>query len=193
MILLVAAAREELGELPGEPLGVGPVAAGVRMARLLAERQPSGVVLIGTAGSYAGGPAIGAACKVRRVGLVDGVAMMGLGYTPRPPAPIPCNPRLLSYIDLPACDVLTVGAITTDPLLTERLRDGWQVEHLEAFGAAFACVDAGVPFAAVLGIANRVGPDAHAQWLTHRSAAQAAAREAIVAACDDGVPLFPAA
>lgn len=179
MILLVSAVREELGELRGEALGIGTVLAGVRMARLLAERHPSGVIFTGTGGAYAGGPPIGVACKVRRVGLLDSAAMMGLGYTPRPPPPIACDPRLLAHVDLPEVDVLTVGAITTDPTLARRLGDGWQVEHLEAYGVAAACADANVPFAAVMGIANVVGPEAHAQWLTHRGQAQTAARTAL--------------
>ena len=53
------------------------------------------------------------------------------------------------------------------------------VEHLEAYGVAFACRESGVPFVVVLGISNVVGPDAHIQWLTHRDAAQDAARVAI--------------
>jgi purine-nucleoside phosphorylase len=104
---------------------------------------------------------------------------MGLGYTPRPPDPVICDPSLLSGVELPTLDVLTVAAITTDPLLAQRLSDGWQVEHLEAFGVALACQQAGIPFALVLGISNVVGPEAHMQWLTHRNAAQDAARAAI--------------
>ncbi len=150
-----------------------------RLARILARDQPDGVIMIGTAGSYPDGPRIGEACVARRVGLSHGVAVMGLGYVPRPPAPIPCDPRLLSRVNLDPVDVLTVGAITTDAVLAGRLGDGWQVEHLEAFGAAEACSQAQVPFLAVLGISNRVGPEAHTQWLAHRSEAQAAAREAI--------------
>jgi purine-nucleoside phosphorylase len=180
MILFVAAVREELGDLPGEPLGIGPVLSAARMARVLAEQRPSGVVMVGTAGAYPGGPAIRKVCKARRVGLADGAAAMGLGYTPRPPVPIPCDRRLFSKVDAVEGDVLTVGAVSTDMVLAGRLSDGWQVEHLEAFGAAAACFDAGVPFLAVLGIANKVGPEAHAQWLVHRNAAQDAARAAVL-------------
>ena len=71
-----------------------------------------------------------------------------------------------------------MGAVTTDPTLAERLADGWSVEHVEAYGVALACQLAGVPFAAIFGIASRAGTDAHAQWLTHRDAAQEAARKA---------------
>ena len=180
MILFVAAVNEELGELEGEALGVGPVVTAARMARLLATRRPDGVVMVGTAGAYPGGLGIGKACKARRVGLADGAAAMGLGYTPRPPPPIPCDPRLSARVDLPEADVLTVGAITTDATLADRLSDGWSVEHLEAYGVAAACADAGVPFLVVLGIANRVGRNAHAEWLAWRNAAQSAAREAVM-------------
>ena len=67
---------------------------------------------------------------------------------------------------------------TTDSLLSQRLADGWQVEHLEAFGVAYACEQKGIPFALILGISNVVGPDAHLEWLAHRDKAQNAARDA---------------
>ncbi|MCB9780656.1 MAG: hypothetical protein H6742_18965 [Alphaproteobacteria bacterium] len=178
MILVVAAVAEELGDLPGRTVGIGPVVAAANAATLLAELRPTAVVLVGTAGAYAGGPAIGTACVARRVGLADGAAAMGLGYVPRPPAPVPCDTRLLARTELRRCDVLNTGGVTTDPLLAERLSDGWQVEHMEAFGVAQAAAAAGVPFTAILGIANVVGPDAHVQWLTHRNQAQDAARDA---------------
>lgn len=189
MILVLAAVAEELGSLPGRTVGVGPVVAAATAAHLLTELRPDAVVLIGTAGSYRGGPPVGQACAARRVGLADGAATMGLGYVPRPPSPLPCDPRLLARANLPVVDVLNTGAITTDPVLAGRLADGWQVEHLEAFGVAAACAAARVPFVALLGIANQVGPDAHAQWLTHRNAAQDAAREA-AAALIGGEPLL---
>ena len=178
-MLLLAAARQELGDMEGEVVGVGPVVAAATAAAILARRRPVGVVLVGTAGAYAGGPPIGPAIAGDRVGLSWGVAAMGLGYVPRPPAPIDADPGLLARVDAPRAAVLTVGAITTDPTLARRLADGWQVEHMEAFGVAFACAEAGVPFVACLGVSNVVGPDAHEQWLTHRDAAQHAARDAV--------------
>jgi nucleoside phosphorylase len=179
VILLVAAAKEELGELPGEALGIGPVIPGVRMARLLERTRPSGVVLVGTGSAYAGGPAIGSACAARRVGLADAVTQLGLGYVPRPPPPQRCDRRLVERLGLPECDVLSLGGVTTDATLAERLADGWQVEHLESYAAAFACAEAEVPFVAVLGIVARAGPDAHTQWLTNRGLAREAARLAV--------------
>lgn len=178
-MLVVAAVRDELGDLAGAALGVGPVVAAARMARVLAEERPSGVVMIGTAGAYPDGPEVGGAVQAGRLGLADGAAAMALGYTPLPPAPVRADHRLLPSLGLPVHDVLTTGAVSTDPVLTGRLGDGWAVEHLECFGAAWACHDAGVPFTAVLGIANRVGPGAHAEWLTWRGRAQDAARDAV--------------
>ncbi len=178
-MLMMAAAREELGELDGEVVGVGPIMAAVRAATLIAQQRPTGVVLVGTAGAYAGGPSIGTAIASTRLGLSYGVAALGLGYVPRAPPPVPGDSQMLARLDLPGHAVLTVGAITTDPALAGRLSEAWTVEHLEAFGVAWACHQAGVPFVAVLGITNDVGPEAHVQWLTHRDHAQAAARDAV--------------
>lgn len=178
-MLLMAAAREELGDLDGEVVGVGPIVAAVRAATLIAELRPERVALVGTAGAYPEGPAIGTAIASSRIGLSYGVAAMGLGYVPRAPQPVEADAQMLDALQCPAHAVLTVGAITTDPTLARRLSDGWTVEHLEAFGVAWACHQAGIPFVAVLGIANAVGPDAHVEWLTHRDAAQEAARQAL--------------
>jgi len=175
-MLVLAAAREELGELAGEVVGVGPIPAATRAAVLLERLHPRAVLLIGTAGAYPGGPAIGTAIAARRVGLSYGVAAMGLGYVPRPPPAIDGDATLLDQTGLARHDVLTTGAITTDPALARRFGDGWTVEHLEAYSVACACQQAQIPFVAVLGIANWVGPDAHAEWLIHREEAQAAAR-----------------
>lgn len=178
-MLIVAAARQELGDIDGSVVGVGPVVAAARTAAILAERKPDAVVLLGTAGAYPGGPAVGQAVAAARFGLSYGVATLGLGYVPRAPRDIPADVGLLATLGLPRHPVLTVGAVTTDPTLASRLGSDYTVEHLEAFAVAFACQEAGVPFAAVLGIASTVGPDAHLQWLTHREEAQAAARDAL--------------
>ncbi len=186
-LLVMAAAPEELGPIEGAVVGVGPVVAAASTARILAERNSGAdpadrverVVLIGTAGAYPGGPSIGQAVAATRVALSWGVAAMGLGYVPRAPKPVDCDAALLAQVSVPQHSVLTVGAITTDKTLARRIADGYTVEHLEAFGVAWACAQANVPFLAVLGITNDVGPDAHVQWLTHRDAAQQAARDAI--------------
>lgn len=178
-LLVLAAVREELADLEGEIVGIGPVVAAARAAALLETRRPTHVVLVGSAGAYEGGPAVGTAIAARRMGLSWGVATLGLGYVPGAPPVLAGDPDLLATVAAPAADVLTVGAITTDPALAGRLSDGWSVEHMETYAVATACHHAGIPFLAVLGIANQVGPDAHVQWLTHRDEAQDAARRAV--------------
>ena len=179
MILQVCAVREELGELSGHPVGVGAVQAAVATTILLREHSPDGVVMMGTAGAYPGRISVGDAVVVERVGQAQGLAVMGLGYTPRPPAPLPADPRLMARFALPRVGVLSVDAISTDAILARRLADDWQVEQLEAFGVAYACAAAGIPFTMVFGITHQVGPQAHMQWLTNRALARRAAQAAI--------------
>lgn len=179
MIQLVCATPEELGPFPGWELGLGSVPVAANLTKLLYAERPDAVLILGTAGSLPGGPALGSVVSARRIGFSPGVAAMGLGYIPKPPDPIFCDPTLLPELDLPQADILTVGAVTTDSVLVNRLSDGWQCEQMEAYGAAYACQQAKVPFAAVYGIANKCGPDAHAQWLAHVSEARTALHEAI--------------
>lgn len=178
-MLVVAAVRAELADLNGETLGVGPVRAAAAMATLLAKRTPQAVVLVGSAGAYHDRPQVGEPIVAHPMGFSSPGAEAGLGYVPLAPEPIPGDPRLLERLDLPRRAVLTTPAITTDPALAARLGRLWAVEHMETWGAAWACQQAGVPFVAVLGIANRVGPDAHAEWVANRARAEAAARDAI--------------
>ena len=53
-------------------------------------------------------------------------------------------------------------------------------ENLEVFAVARAAEARRIPFAAVLGIANRVGPTAHAEWQEHNASASASACAAVV-------------
>lgn len=176
--LFVAAVAAELGDLRGHALGVGALVAGVRLAGLLDQLCPSAVVLVGSAGAYAGGPPIGRAIAASQIGWGAAVADLDAGYVPLPQPPIDADPSLLEALRLPHARVLTTVAISTDPALVARRGADWQVEHLEAYGAALACAERGIPFVAVLGIANRVGPDAHAEWVAHRAEAEQAARTA---------------
>jgi purine-nucleoside phosphorylase len=185
VVLLVSAVREEMGDHPGEPLGVGPVVTAARLAAILAEHKPLAVIMVGTAGAYSQDLAVGSAVVAERVGLSEGVAAMGLGYVPRAPKPIACDPQLMDRLKGARVSVLTVSAITTDAILAGRLADGWQIEQMEAYGAAVACAQANVPFAAVYGISNTVGPNAHAQWLAFRHEAQRQALRVVAPLLND--------
>ena len=179
MIQLVCATQEEIGPFPGIELGLGSVEVAARLAAHLAHNRPEAVLIVGTAGSLPNGPPVGSVVAAKRMGYSPGVAAMGLGYVPNPPQPNFCDPTHILSISQPQVGVLTVGAVTTDSVLVDRVSDGWEIEQMEAYGAAMACQLAKVPFAAVYGIANKCGPDAHAQWLANVAQAREAACAAI--------------
>jgi purine-nucleoside phosphorylase len=185
-IRVVAAVREELCGLVGTPLGVGVVPAGIAAARLLARERPDAMVLVGTAGAYPGGPAIGTVVAAARIGLGSAAGALGLGYVPLAPPPLDTDAGLRVRLALPEVTVASLVAISTDPGLAARLGADWQVEHMEAYGVASACAAEGVAFVAVLGITNRVGPGAHAEWRANRDACQAAAVAAVARLLSDG-------
>ena len=177
--LIVAAADHELEDITGAVLGVGSIRAAASAGRALALHTWNGVVLIGTAGVYGLGFGFPPVIVSRRVGWAHAGAQAGLAYVPRSPEPITADPALRAASGLPEADVLTVDAITTDPGIAAAWSQEWEVEHMEAWGVARAAAQAGVPFAAVLAITNRVGPDAHAEWRSNRARAEAAARDAV--------------
>ena len=175
-VAVVAAVEAELGPLEGTALGVGPLRAAAAAARLVEATRPDAVVLVGSAGSYPGGPAVGEVVSSRLLGWADGASALNQAYVPLPPAPVEGAPTLLAHTDVTRATVLTVAAITTEPALIGALarygEQAWEVEHLEATAVAVACAQAGVPFLALLGIANRVGPNAHEEWKQNRASAE---------------------
>ena len=52
-------------------------------------------------------------------------------------------------------------------------------EHLELTGVFAACAELGVPVAAALGVANRVGPEAHVEWRARHAAVSRSLIEAL--------------
>lgn len=179
MILYCSAVAEELGDLPGEPVGIGLLDALLGTVGLLARAKPEALVFVGTAGALPGcGISIGDVVTAREVLLGDAALALGLGYSPRHPGPIQAHP----VPGLRAVTITTNLAITIDPALAARYADGAQVEHMELYGVGLACQRAGVRFGGVLGITNDVGPGAHAQWVANRATCEAAARRAARAA-----------
>jgi purine-nucleoside phosphorylase len=83
---------------------------------------------------------------------------------------------------LPAHAVAVPPAITTSEEGARRLAAIAAAEHLEATGVFAACQAAGVPVAAVLGVANRVGPGANAEWRANHARVSRALVEAIAPA-----------
>ena len=112
--------------------------------------------------------------------LVSTAALRGDGYLPAAlPALETTDGRLSRALGLPLVEVACPLALTSTRAAARRLAAAGAVENLEAFAVARAAD--GIPFAAVLGVSNIVGPRAHAQWQRHAGPAAAAACEAVLA------------
>jgi nucleoside phosphorylase len=166
-------------------VGIGLVNAAVGTATRLPSLCPRAVVLVGTCGAYGGTPILrGTAVVARKVRLVDTASCEGRAAIPDPmTTSIDASAPIVQGLSAAAAgalvvDVATTLAVTTDDPLAARVAHAstTQVEHLEAFAVASACAAFGVPFAAVLGVANAVGSRGRDEWRTgHRAAADAAA------------------
>jgi nucleoside phosphorylase len=168
------------------PVGIGAVDAAIGATRAIARARPERVVFVGTCGIYGrkgdAAAAIGTAAVAGEIVCVSTAALKGEAYLPDATvvraqtsrrlratlaAGTPGDPRGV------ACPL----AITRSAALGRRIAaaTGATLENLEAFAVARAAAAAGVEFAAVLGIANRVGPEGHDEWRRHHRAASRAA------------------
>ena len=169
-------------------VGVGPVDAAIGAARAIARWRPACVIFVGTAGSYArqeGDAAIGSAAVAADLIAVATAALRGEAYLPRPQASRlratgPLSRALLRRLPAGSRRAVAVAcptAITRSAVLSRRIAGATraQLENLEVFAVARAAAAAGLPFAAVLGVSNRVGPTGHREWRVNHAAASRAA------------------
>lgn len=174
-VLFLAAFGPELVALDSRieraTVGVGLVEAALGAARVLAERRPKHVVLVGTVGAYPqSGLAIGDVVIAERVLLATPSGALVDAMTTSLDAD--ASPFIGRRVT-----VATTLAITTDDAIAAALEHATNahVEHLEAFAVARACADAGITFSAVFGIANVVGSVGREQWRANHVRASAAA------------------
>ena len=196
-VLIVSAFAPELGPLLAwldqpaqralrrnvvcEPAGIGAVDAAAGAAQAIARTRPRLIVFVGTAGSYGESPPVGAVTVARRILLASTAVLRDEAYLPGPmPHELTADAGLRRALRragrVHGADVATTLGITKRRSLATRLgATGATVENLEAFAVARAAARAELPFAAVLGIANRVGPQAHREWRANAAMATAAA------------------
>jgi nucleoside phosphorylase len=175
LMIFVAAFAPELDALQHEEsavLGVGLVEAALGAGRVIAERKPDHVVLIGTVGAYPRAKlAIGEVVVAERVILASPSGALV--------SAMPASESAIVEEGFAGARVVvaTTLAITTDDAVAAALEDetGAHVEHLEAFAVARACALAGVRFSAVFGVANIVGARGRDEWRAHHERAAAAA------------------
>jgi nucleoside phosphorylase len=165
-------------------VGVGLVDAAVGAARAIAAAKPARVIFVGTAGVYPSAVRalpIGTAALADEVRLISSAALRGQAYAPAPLVSSAATTKALRDqlargTTLPVATVACPVAITKAPSLARKLgATGAALENLEAFSVARAADAAGIPFAAVLGVSNVVGPNAHAEWRANHLAASRAA------------------
>jgi len=178
------------GELTLATVGVGAVDAAVGAAQAIALARPKRVVFVGTAGAYRRGretPPVGSAVIADRVCLVSTAVVRGDGYLPQPmitevvaSAPLAAALGAAAPHPIPTGTVACPVAITRSAALGRLIAQatGATLENLEAFAVLRAAAVAGVEAtAAVLGVANRVGPRAHPEWqASHLAASRTACR-----------------
>lgn len=167
--LLLAAFPPELAGLDAAPpagwrvatTGVGALAAAVATATQIAASRPSRVLFVGTCGAYDARYAVGDLVSVGEALAVSLDVLSGRAYRPE----IEITRWEAGWaLPFPAVAAAVPPAITVDPEGAALLATLAAVEHLEVTGVFAACAAAGVPVAAALGVANRVGPEAHAEW-----------------------------
>ena len=173
--------------------GIGLSAAAAYSSFQIRETRPRAVILLGTCGAYracapcapreAATLAIGDVIVSRRIVLADWATIEGHAqFPPATAEPISADAGLvesLARAGAARADVAnTLGITVKDDVATRIAKStGAEVEHLEAYGVATASAVSGVPFAAVLGVANAVGSAGRAEWRSHHvRASEAAAR-----------------
>jgi futalosine hydrolase len=182
-----------------EPVGIGAIDAAVGAAGAIARARPARVIFVGTAGIYGrekeARQAIGTAVVAGEILCMSTAALKGEAYLPGPmvvqvPTSRSLQTALASGRAEQPRDVACPLAITRSAALGRRIAEatGATLENLEAFAVARAAAAASVPFAAVLGVANRVGPAGHDEWQRHHRAASRAACELIARFLDVPLP-----
>jgi nucleoside phosphorylase len=169
-------------------VGIGAVDAAVGAARAIATARAQRVIFVGTAGVYAHARpslAIGSAAVAGEIHAVSTAVLRAEGYLPslvvvRAETSTELRAALSTGPGGPAAAIASVAcpsAITRSARLGREMAasTGAALENLEAFAVGRAAAAAGLPFAAVLGVANRVGPGGHRQWLEHHQTASRAA------------------
>ncbi len=183
---LLGAAKPARRDVALAAVGVGTVDAAVGAAAAIARVRPRRVIFVGTAGVYPGAArahAIGAAALAGELRLVSTATLRGDAYHPAPlvasaTADDVLRAGLARAADAPiaTATVACPLAITQATALARRIAaTGPALENLEAFAVARAAAAARLPFAAVLGVSNVVGPRAHIEWRANHLAASRAA------------------
>jgi nucleoside phosphorylase len=182
--LLLSAFAPELSGLDREPppgwivatTGIGAIAAALETSRQIALHRPRRILFLGTCGAYDARLAVGDVIAAARAIATSVEEVEGRAY--RPAAEV-TRWEATWILPLPAHDVAVPPAVTLTEAGAASLARVAAAEHLELTGVLAACAAAGIPAGAALGVANRVGPGAHAEWKRENVRVSARVVEAI--------------
>ncbi|MBM3382248.1 MAG: hypothetical protein FJY29_07390 [Betaproteobacteria bacterium] len=168
--------------------GVGSPRAATALTHLLSVSkfhgsQPDAVFFLATAGAYASQHALESAHFVSAVSWCDGDLLRGDSYLPGLKSGYERLQAGLEPFSSATLSALSTPGITLAPELSRVLAGQGDFENLELYGVALAAEDFGVPWGAVLGVSNVVGPEAHPQWREHHLKASHAAQELLYKHC----------
>ena len=171
--LLLAAISDELAGLDNQPprgwqvqcTGIGAMAAAIATTKHLMTMLPSKVIFVGTCGAYDTRLAIGDILIASQALSISLDIIDGRMYRPEQElcnwsATLKLKPSLLA----PKFSVAVTPGITKTLCGANKLATFAAVEHLELASVFASCHAASVPCGAILTVANKVGPKAHAQW-----------------------------
>ncbi len=182
--LLLAAFAPELAGLDAAPppgwivatAGIGSVTAAVGTARLVAAHRPDRVLLIATCGALDDRLRVGDLIAASEAIATSVEERAGRAYRPEPER---TRWKATWALPFPSHAVAVPPAITRTTEGARALAGVAAAEHLELTGVFAACHAAGVPVAAALAVANRVGPGAHAEWRANHARVSRALVEAL--------------
>ena len=162
-------------ELNVEICGFGPIVSAAKTARLIAERHPHRILLLGIAGSYSDELELGQAYQFERIrchGVGVGTrnafrSTAEIGWLQHESSPEIGNELTVAiHADagsIRSCLQTVCAASANEADVEFRCADS-DAEDMESFGVASAAALAGIPMHVIRGISNRAGDRDHNNW-----------------------------
>lgn len=153
-------------------LGVGLVSAASRISSIMEYLSVSRILFTGTCGILTPHPiSIGDVVRAKMVYSGDIETFSDENHIPDTmPTAVPPARFMTPKTTVHDCDVLSPLSITHSKngadVLRKQFPDGI-AENLECFAVAWNAEQRGIPFEAILGVTNTIGPDGHIEWITH--------------------------
>lgn len=163
-------------------LGVGLVSAASRISSILEHHSISRILFTGTCGVLTPSPiSIGDVVRAKTVYTGDVAAFSDATLIPDalPTSDAPAR-FMTPPTPMPECDVFSPLSITHSEDGATVLRHQFPagiVENLECFAVAWNATLRAIPFEAILGVTNTIGPNGHAEWLAHHERVSIAVQE----------------